>query len=437
MSLLDLPELQSLHRPEQMIRLSAQQDIPLTARLRRLIDTSAFQRLRHLRQLGLVQLVYPSATHSRFEHSLGVYHLALRYISRLSNNDAFNNSVTTGDLEAFLIAALLHDVGHWPFCHPIEDMELVETVHHETLSTQLLADNELRTAITKDWSCDVEQVIRILNGKTANVAEELLNSLISGPIDIDKMDYLPRDSANCGVPYGNHFDQDRLISSLTISSENSRLAISEKGRTAAELMVFSRYVMFSEVYWHRTVRSATAMFQRLFFSSRNQLPLDSMHHLSDDAFIKALTDLDTSEMNLAAMLFGETRQLYKCVLEFDHQTQPELHSQIAHSTYSRCSQLTERLHKSLSSNSSLPRDAIILDAPPAKLEVQFDVNVISKDGRTVALSELSPVVNTLATEQFDKYVKKVRLFIHPDYVDVVPAPQDLYPLLTTAAEMQA
>ena len=179
MSLLDLPELQSLHRPEQMIRLSAQQDIPLTARLRRIIDTSVFQRLRHLRQLGLVQLVYPSATHTRFEHSLGVYHLALRYISRLSNNDAFNSSVTTPDLEAFLIAALLHDIGHWPFCHPIEDMELDETVHHETLSTQLLADDELRTVISKDWSCNVDQVIRILNGEAENFAEAILNSLIS------------------------------------------------------------------------------------------------------------------------------------------------------------------------------------------------------------------------------------------------------------------
>ncbi len=193
--------------------------------------------------------------------------------------------------------------------------------------------------------------------------------------------------------------------------------------------------MFNEVYWHRTVRSATAMFQRLFFILRNQLPLDSLHLLSDTAFIKTLSDLDTSEINLAAMLFGETRQLYKCVIEFDHQSQPELHSQIAHSTYSRYSQLTEHLHKSLSNNSSLPRDAIILDAPPAKLEVQFNVNVVSKDGRTVALSELSPVVNTLATEQFDKYVKKVRLFIHPNYVDVMPASEDLYSLLTTAAEM--
>ena len=156
--------------------------------------------------------------------------------------------MTTRDIEAFLIAALLHDVGHWPFCHPIEDMELDETIHHETLSAHLLADDELRTVISKDWSCDVEQVIRILNGETENVAEEILNSLISGPIDIDKMDYLPRDSANCGVPYGNHFDQDRLISSLTISSGNAQLAISDKGRTAAELMVFSRYVMFNEVY---------------------------------------------------------------------------------------------------------------------------------------------------------------------------------------------
>lgn len=432
MLLHDLPELQSLHRPEQLIRLAGQQDIPVTARLRRLIDTSAFQRLRHLRQLGLVQLVYPSANHTRFEHSLGVYHLALRYISRLSSNEVFNDSVTKEDLEAFLIAALLHDIGHWPFCHPIEDMGLDETVHHETLSGRIINDGELNTLIAQDWSCDTEHVVRILSGKSNNVAEEILNSLISGPIDIDKMDYLPRDSANCGVPYGDHFDQDRLISSLTLSPQTPRLALSEKGRTAAELMVFSRYVMFSEVYWHRTVRSATAMFQRLFFNLRDQMTLDSAHHLNDEEFIRALTEFDTSDLQLASRLFGETRRLYKCVLEFDHQSRPDLHSHIAHSTYTRCSLLTDHLHQELSAHCTLPRNAILLDAPPAKLEVQFDVDVIASDGRSTALSDLSPVVNTLATEQFDKYVKKVRLFIHPDYLEVIPPPQEVYNLLDVA-----
>jgi len=432
MSLLDLPELQALHRPEHLIRLSAQQDIPITSRVRNLIDTNTFQKLRHIRQLGLVQLVYPSATHTRFEHSLGVYHLALRYLSRLSNNDAFIDTVTPTDIEAFILAALLHDIGHWPFCHPIEDMGLIEVTHHEHLVAELLESDEIKSLIDHDWSCETTQVVRILNGKSASVAEAILSSLISGPIDIDKMDYLPRDSANCGVPYGNHFDQDRLISSLTLSPSNPRLAISEKGRTAAELMVFSRYVMFSEVYWHRTVRSATAMFQHLFFKSRGGIALDTLHHLRDEAFIGALTACDSTELKLASMLFGRARQLFKCVLEFDHQSQPELHSQIAHSTYANCNLMTDHLHRAIASKCQLPRDAIIVDAPPAKLEVQFDVNVISGGDRMSSLTELSPVVKTLATEQFDKFVKKVRVFVHPEYIEALPSHPELYALLTAA-----
>ena len=415
MSLLDQPELQSLHRPQQLIRLSSQQDVPTTARVMRLIDTSAFQRLRHIKQLGLVQLVYPSANHSRFEHTLGVYHLALRYINRLSGNSHFQETVAASDIDAFLIAALLHDIGHWPFCHPIEDMELSNIRHHETLVPEILSEQDISGLLDTDWDCDPQKVARILSGQSDSPAELLLNSLISGPIDIDKLDYLPRDSANCGVPYGNNFDQDRLIASLTISPEDHSLAITDKGRTAAELMVFARYVMFSEVYWHRTVRSATAMFQHLFQHSAENMRLESLHHMCDNEFVRELINADGTDSQISQLLFGRTRVLYKSVLEFDHQTHPHLHSSIAHSSYATCQQIALLLHQQLTKIIEIPRDAIILDAPPAKLEVQFDVNVLTRNAAIQPLTSMSPVVQTLATEQFDKFVKRVRVFIHPDY----------------------
>lgn len=415
MSLLNHPELQSLHRPQQLIRLSSQQDVPITARVRRLIDTAAFQRLRHIKQLGLVQLVYPSANHTRFEHTLGVYHLALRYINRLSGIPHFQDTVSSADVNAFLIAALLHDIGHWPFCHPIEDMELSNIRHHESLATEILCEKDISALLESDWDCEPQKVTRILNGHFESPAEQVLNSLISGPIDIDKMDYLPRDSANCGVPYGNNFDQDRLIASLTISPADHSLAITDKGRTAAELMVFARYVMFSEIYWHRTVRSATAMFQHLFQHSSENMSLESLHHMRDDEFIQELIKADCTDSQISKLLFGPTRVLYKSILEFDHQTHPRLHSSIAHSSYTTCQQIAELLHQQLTKIAEIPRDAIILDAPPAKLEVQFDVDVLTRNAELQPLTKMSPVVKTLATEQFDKYVKKVRVFIHPKY----------------------
>src|SRR5690606_8046312 len=109
------------------------------------------------------------------------------------------------------------------------------------------------------------------NGSGGPPALCLIRSILSGPIDIDKLDYLERDSLHAGVPYGRNLDKNRLISSLVLNESGDGLAISTKGKTAAELMVFARYVMFSEVYWHHAVRGATAMFTRAFYESLPKL----------------------------------------------------------------------------------------------------------------------------------------------------------------------
>ena len=112
--------------------------------------------------------------------------------------------------------------------------------------------------------------------------------MLSSPIDIDKMDYLARDSLHAGVPYGRHFDQQRLIGSLCLNEAGDGLAITDKGRTAAEMMVFARYVMFSEVYWHHAVRSATAMLQRAFYLLRERLDFDDLFTSGDAEFVATL-----------------------------------------------------------------------------------------------------------------------------------------------------
>ncbi|MFM7739179.1 MAG: metal-dependent phosphohydrolase, partial [Planctomycetota bacterium] len=124
----------------------------------------------------------------------------------------------------------------------------------------------------------------LLQGTASGPAADLVSSMLSGPVDIDKLDYLMRDSLHCGVPYGRNFDVGRLISSLCVNSGGSGIALSNKGRTAAELLVFARYVMFSEVYWHHAVRSATAMFQRAFFELRGQLPIAEILKIADAGY---------------------------------------------------------------------------------------------------------------------------------------------------------
>ncbi|MDZ7619551.1 MAG: HD domain-containing protein, partial [Patescibacteria group bacterium] len=119
-----IPELAALSAGRQLIRIPPEIDVPLTDRVRSLIDTAEFRRLARISQLGLVSLVYPAALHTRFEHSLGVYRLALVYLRQLSTDARFAATVGREEAEVFITAALLHDLGHWPFCHPIEDIQL-------------------------------------------------------------------------------------------------------------------------------------------------------------------------------------------------------------------------------------------------------------------------------------------------------------------------
>ena len=248
--------------------------------------------------------------------------------------------------------------------------------------------------------------------------------MLSGPIDIDKLDYLERDSLHAGVPYGRNFDRNRLVSSLCIDSTRNRLAITDKGRTAAEMMVFARYVMFSEVYWHHAVRSATAMLQRAVYEIRNETALtQSWIDMNEAEMIDSLRLACTGKAWSPCIdgLFGPKRQLYKRVAQFDFLNHPEQHRALARKPYSEIVELSAKLAAHLQSALGIsisPHD-ILIDAPPVKLEVQFQLDVRQRDMSYRTLGELSPVVHALATKQFDDIVKRVRIFVRPELQDHV------------------
>jgi len=241
-----IPELYELQAGVSIIRIPAGQDVPFTPRVRALVDSAEFQRLRHITQLGLAGRIYPGATHTRFEHALGVFHNSLRYLWQLGKDARFTSLVDPHRAEVLMVAALLHDLGHWPFCHPIEDMGLPDLPPHEAFASQFLSEScELGQLLKTDWRIESEEVLDVLVARTDTPALRLMRSILSGPIDIDKMDYLERDSLHAGVPYGRNFDRNRLIQSLLVNESGDGLAISSKGKTAAELMVFARYVQRS------------------------------------------------------------------------------------------------------------------------------------------------------------------------------------------------
>jgi|SanBayMetagenome_1026888.scaffolds.fasta_scaffold04054_2 hypothetical protein len=439
-----LPELRALDSSGDGLRIPPDVTVPLTPRVRALLDLPLLRRLARISQLGLVALVYPGAVHSRLEHSLGVYRLALEFLARLRHDPRFAATVSEADAAAFVVAALVHDAGHWAYCHPLEDMGLPELPRHESFVRRLLSAPDTAAVLEGEWDLDPGRVAALIEGSAVDPAGRLLHSLLSGPIDVDKMDYLSRDSLHAGVPYGRHFDQERLLASLCVDASGTALAITDKGRTAAELMVFARYVMFSEVYWHHAVRAATAMLQRAVWIVRPTLVPEHLRQCDDHAFADWLLAAThgTPAAELATGLFGPVRRLVKRVATFDALHQPAVHRALAGRSYATTVAIGARLADLLSARTGLTiaPHTLLLDAPPAEREIEFrlDVRERPRAGQTGPiwrqLADLSPVVRSLAHEQFDHLVKRARIFAPVDVAATLAALPDLDRLVLDACQ---
>lgn len=452
-----LPELNLPHNV-QWIRIPAEFDVPVTARVKAILDSAAMRRLTRISQLGLVSLVYPGATHSRMEHSLGVYRLAVQVLMQLVRSSQVELSITESEAKVFLIAALVHDIGHWPFCHPLEDMQLSWMPRHEQLARELLCNDELGPILRGQWQVEPEHVADFL-APPKLAKPTLLRSLLSGPIDVDKMDYLQRDSLHAGVPYGRNFDIARLIASLCAGPRGERIAITEKGKTAAEMMVFARYVMFSEVYWHHAVRCATAMLQRIVFElsrralgsgNENAFQSDSLLSKSESEFSNDLVERTSGDAALHAIaqgLFGKQRRLYKRLAQFSFSESSTVHAVFSRRPFSVLVSCAEKLADRLNAYSRVKIAAtdVLIDAPPVKLEVQFNLDVKQREAagsnsepQFMPLGQLSPVVSALATNQFDNFVKRVRVFVNPDCIAsiYISNTELITELLSIAAELE-
>jgi HD superfamily phosphohydrolase len=257
-----MPNPAPLPQEFEVVRDPLWNTIRLDATAVALIDTPEFQRLRHIRQLGLAYLVYPGATHTRFDHALGVYHLARRTLALLTERGELEG-VEAAECALVPYAALLHDVGHYPFSHALEELD-GEWVpgDHESHTARFLEAPRIAAAlegVAKDGPARVEALVR---GRS----ESPLQGLVSGSLDLDKIEYLRRDARFCGVPYGE-VDVDRLLHALALLRDpqtgRREIGIHEKGLSALESLLFAKYQMFRNVYWHHAVRAATALYKRL------------------------------------------------------------------------------------------------------------------------------------------------------------------------------
>jgi uncharacterized protein len=228
----------------------------------RIVDTAAYQRLRYIRQLGFAHLVYPGATHTRFDHALGVYHLAVTALRLLRESGPLPPEAEAG-ADRIPYAALLHDIGHYAFSHALEELESDRLPgDHEAVSLQFFRSPELAAALGALGPGAPEEIHALIRGDSSHP----LRGLVSGSLDLDKMEYLRRDAWFCGVPYGQ-VDVDRLLQGLVLLRDPGtgrlEVGVHEKAVSAIESLLFAKVQMFRNVYWHHAVRAATALYKRI------------------------------------------------------------------------------------------------------------------------------------------------------------------------------
>jgi len=239
---------------DRVVRDEIHRDILIPGHISRLIDTSEFQRLRSIQQLSTCHYVFPSATHTRFAHSLGAYHLACRLTSALQ--EVHPGVLDSDDAELVQIAALVHDIGHPPFSHLLESPQVYSTFKsHETWGRLMLASptSEIGKVAREILGEErFERIFAIMDGESEHAGKPIppfLKEIVSSQLDVDRMDYLVRDQRNTGAQIGG-FDIDRVLRALRVN-EDGHLHVKMWGLPAIEAYLVCRFHMYQQVYFHK------------------------------------------------------------------------------------------------------------------------------------------------------------------------------------------
>jgi HD superfamily phosphohydrolase len=369
-----------------------------------LIDTPAFQRLRYVRQLGHAYLVYPGATHSRFEHALGTYHLARRTLALMEEREELR-AVTKHDCEILRVAALLHDIGHYPFSHALEE---IGALHHEEAALPLLTSGAIADVLRAQLGGDApDEVYALMHGASRSP----LQGLISGSLDLDKIEYLKRDALMCGVPYGE-VDVDRLLHSLVLvedpDSGRLMIGVAEKGLAALESLLFAKYQMYRNVYWHHAVRSATAMYKRLIADALRTgvLEADELVRLTDEGVLHRLES--HSPAPLLDALRG--RRLHKRALDLPAS---ELDDQWG-DWIAADPERTTALEDAMAAELGLTPGELLVDFPAKPQMLGLDIPLLTRSGTVHRLTTegLPSGINLPAlSDQLYRSARRLRVFV--------------------------
>jgi len=388
----------------------------LTDGFARLLESAPYQKLTRILQLGPTAAVYPGATHTRAAHSIGVYHLARRLLRALLERGADAWTTDVG-AKSFLAAALLHDLGHFPYAHSLKELPLEE---HEALTAKLVAAEPLRTLVARAGADPYLTAAIVDDGLPAPADSEALffRKLLSGVLDPDKLDYLNRDARFCGVPYGAQ-DVDFTFSRLSPHPLRG-VDIDSRGIQSVEAILFAKYLMYRSVYWHRTVRVATAMVKKAVSAGLESGALSSgeLYGLDDHGLFALLASRNHPAFALAAA--AREARFYSIVAEFPFD--PEKAGHQAYATIAGRANAEAELAEDLSARAGRKIDPLdlIIDLPEP---ISFETGLFVAD-EMLPFERSSTVFNSTVVESFSRALRVVRVCASSDAAAAYCAPME-------------
>ena len=377
-----------------------------------IIDKPIFQRLRHIRQLSGAHLTYPAAQHTRFEHSLGVMHIASLAGHALNEKGIFKSD----DIEILRLAGLLHDIGHGPFSHLFEEIIQEKKFSHEDYGKEIILKSEIGDVLSKN-GFDKKLITKIAFG---NSKFQFMNEIVSGTLSADMMDYLLRDGYFTGAEHAK-IDHKRITQSLYV--HHKKLALERSALYSFESMMYSRYQMFKAVYFHKTVRAAEVMLIEALRLSDDEFGFTSFNlneyvKLTDEYVLSSLISSKSSKLKRARQFAQDyqNRKLLKCVFE-----------RILTSRTNLKKTRTDELRTSISKKSKVDENEIFVDSSvtpsipltPSKNESKSIILITNDNGKfsakemliseIPAVSAISGFMNILRIYTHQKNRKKVEI----------------------------
>ncbi|UTC61628.1 HD domain-containing protein [Treponema sp. OMZ 787] len=366
-----------------------------------LTKTAPFMRLYNIKQLGPTELVYPGASHTRAGHSIGVYNIALKMLNLLLKKGA-DSWVSKQGAMSFLAAALLHDLGHFPFTHSLKELRLKE---HEDLTGELILKEPLSSAVA-GTGANPEQTAAIITGNEKNDTETVFfQKLLSGVLDPDKLDYLNRDAFYCGVPYGIQ-DTDFILSQLIPDKKNG-IKIESKAILSVESILFSKYLMYKSVYWHKDVRIATAMMKKAIFTGieKGRISPEDLYHQDDEGIFRLLEKADYPEKKPAEDL--RLGRIYHIIAEKDFESGNQKHIDLEDLNKRLMAEEALAEYFSNQTKSRIDCEDIIIDIPE---RISFESDLFIEDEQKV-FSESSTVFSKEFIKTLVPSLRKIRVAV--------------------------